>query len=174
MKQVYTLIIAGIGGQGINGFMRRLHHEIGQQGHHLIASRYKGGAQRLGSVHAECKLILSEAPELQQQSSQIIPGTLDLLIGLESWETLRFIPFCNSETLIISDTFTEYPPGTKQQAPFASPEPFFEALQNPLLRQDFKAIATQQGLAANALPILLMNRAIERLHIPINPLNLLL
>ena len=113
MKRQVNLIIAGIGGQGINGFTRAVHALCEEKGWYCISAVYKGGAQRLGSVRAEMKLFSPECTNVQFKSSQIIPGTLDILIALEQWESLRYLPYCNDKTHFVLDEFIEFPPGTK-------------------------------------------------------------
>lgn len=129
MKQL-NIIIAGIGGQGINSFVRMLHEKCEQQHWHCISAVYKGGAQRLGSVRAEIKLFSPEYPNVDRKSSQIIPGTLDFLLALEQWESLRYLPYCNEKTQVILDSFIEFPPGTKNIQP--KPIPPDEQIKNLL------------------------------------------
>lgn len=163
MKQELRILIAGVGGQGIHGFVRVLQQAMTEQGYEFISARYKGGAQSLGSVHAECKIFLSAAQANAQQSSQLIPGTLDVLLGLERWETLRFLPFCHSNTLIVADTFTEFPPGTKRSKDLPSIDTYFVNLTNPLISRDFIQLAQEKGWSKTAVPILLFNEAIRSL-----------
>jgi Pyruvate/2-oxoacid:ferredoxin oxidoreductase gamma subunit len=163
MKQELRILIAGVGGQGIHGFVRVLQQEMYTQGYELICARYKGGAQSLGSVHAEIKIFLSAAQASEQQSSQLIPGTIDILLGLERWETLRFLPFCHNQTLIVCDTYTEFPPGTKRQDDLPSIDTYFSRLTNPMISKDFVALAHARGWSKSAVPFLLFNEAIEAL-----------
>jgi hypothetical protein len=163
MSQELRILVAGIGGQGIHGFVRVLQQEMDEQGFELICARYKGGAQSLGSVHAECKVFLTKEQSNTQQSSQLIPGTLDILLGLERWETLRFLPFCHAKTLIVCDAFTEFPPGTKRQIGLPTIDSYFTQLDNPLICKDFNALAKEKGLSKSAVPVLLFNEAIDAL-----------
>lgn len=172
MSNVIRVLIAGVGGQGIHGFVKTLQRHLQTEGFEFISARYKGGAQSLGSVHAECKIFLTPEAHLHQHSSQIIPGTLDMLLGLECWETLRFLPYCHQSTLIICDTFTEYPPGTKRKPDQADPETLLSQLANPLIYKDFNEIALRRGLDKSKLPALLFNEACAALQLPINPILL--
>lgn len=172
MSHIIRFLIAGIGGQGIHGFVKTLQRHLQVEGIEFISARYKGGAQSLGSVHAECKIFLEADSHLHQHSSQIIPGTLDILLGLECWETLRFLPYCHQGTLIVCDKFTEYPPGTKRKLNQGAPETMLLQLSNPLIYKDFNEIATRRGLDKSKLPSLLFNEACAALQLPINPILL--
>ena len=173
MSTVLRLLIAGVGGQGIHGFVKSLQQHLHSEGYALISARYKGGAQSLGSVHAECKIFLQATAQQEQMSSQIIPGTLDVLLGLERYETLRFLPYCNANTLIVCDHYTEFPPGTKRQPHQANIDTFFTSLSNPIISKDYVALAKQSGLEKSKLPILLFNEACTALQVPFKriPLN---
>lgn len=59
MSNVIRVLIAGVGGQGIHGFVKTLQRHLQTEGVEFISARYKGGAQSLGSVHAECKIFLT-------------------------------------------------------------------------------------------------------------------
>jgi len=172
MTTVLRILIAGVGGQGIHGFVKILQQHLYAEGYELISARYKGGAQSLGSVHAECKIFLQDTAQQEQMSSQIIPGTLDVLLGLERYETLRFLPYCNANTLIVCDHYTEFPPGTKRQPHQANIDTFFSSLSNPLISKDFVALAKQTGLKKSKLPILLFNEACTALKVPFKPIPL--
>ncbi|MFM7643895.1 MAG: 2-oxoacid:acceptor oxidoreductase family protein [Sphingomonadales bacterium] len=172
MTTVLRILIAGVGGQGIHGFVKILQQHLYAEGYELISARYKGGAQSLGSVHAECKIFLQDTAQQEQMSSQIIPGTLDVLLGLERYETLRFLPYCNANTLIVCDHYTEFPPGTKRQPHQANIDTFFSSLSNPLVSKDFVALAKQTGLEKSKLPILLFNEACTALKVPFKPIPL--
>jgi hypothetical protein len=85
------------------------------------------------------------------------------LLGLERWETLRFLPFCHANTLIVADTFTEFPPGTKRSKDLPSIDTYFTNLTNPLISRDFIQLAQEKGWSKSAVPILLFNEAIRSL-----------
>lgn len=92
---MHNLIIAGIGGQGIN----RLAHIIGLTCHAVGKSCqftvHKGGAQSLGSVYAELRVANGMLPVL---GPGIPNGRLDSLVALDSWEGLRHINKANSNS----------------------------------------------------------------------------
>jgi len=96
-----NLIIAGIGGQGINSLARVLANVLLQSGYHCQFTIHKGGAQSLGSVYAEFRIANQKLPILGQG---IPKGQLDILISLEPWEALRHISLAHPKTHIWVET----------------------------------------------------------------------
>lgn len=121
-KPEIQILLCGVGGQGINGTTRRLHEHCLSQGWHCLSAVYKGGAQRLGSVKAEIRLFPLETSEVEHKSSQIMPGTLDVLVVLEQWEGLRSIPMCNKNTLLVIDDYIEFPQGIETHYRYKRPQ----------------------------------------------------
>lgn len=94
---MHNLIVAGIGGQGIN----RLAHVLGMTcyTHGLMCqfTVHKGGAQSLGSVYAEFRVASADLPV----SGPGIPrGHLHSLIAMEAWEGLRHLASANADTRV--------------------------------------------------------------------------
>src|ERR1017187_2708718 len=100
----YNIIIAGVGGQGVNTLTRIVCDICEQKGMKCQSSMFKGGAQRLGSIHSELRIFSDGNPYYNFYSSQIKIGDLDLLIGLEPWETLRYSHYFNQKTSIFMNT----------------------------------------------------------------------
>lgn len=88
-----NLIIAGIGGQGINSLAKVLAETCYQSGYECQFTVHKGGAQSLGSVYAEFRIHQGALPILGQG---IPTGELDILIALDPWEGLRHVPLSRS------------------------------------------------------------------------------
>lgn len=96
-----NLIIAGIGGQGINSLARVLAEFLLRSGYHCQFTVHKGGAQSLGSVYAEIRISDQKHSILGQGIPQ---GELDLLIALEPWEALRHVLLAHAQTLLWVET----------------------------------------------------------------------
>ena len=160
-----NIIIAGVGGQGINSFTRKLQEHCFEIGYSCVSSVYKGGAQRLGSVHSEIRIFASQDSQIHPKTSQIIPGSLNVLIGLEQWETLRYLPFCNNNSLIVMDEFHEFPPGVKQnKSNFLDPITQLRNAAYPFTLNDFSALSLEKyGHKKNTLS-LMWNFSMERLN----------
>jgi Pyruvate/2-oxoacid:ferredoxin oxidoreductase gamma subunit len=98
---MHNLIIAGIGGQGIN----RLAHVVGMTCHaHGLTCQFtvhKGGAQSLGSVYAEFRI---SSLNLPISGPGIPSGQLDTLIAMEAWEGLRHLSKANHATTVYVET----------------------------------------------------------------------
>ena len=103
-SKIINIIIAGTGGQGVSSLYRILLNLCDRNAIYSKGALFKGGAQRHGTVHATLRLFFDSDPEKQWYSSQIREKYLDLLIGLEPWETLRYSKFTSDKTLIRSNT----------------------------------------------------------------------
>jgi len=96
-----NLIIAGIGGQGINSLARVLAEFLFQSGYFCQFTVHKGGAQSLGSVYAEIRISDQKLSILGQGIPQ---GELDLLMALEPWEALRHVSLSHAKTQLWVET----------------------------------------------------------------------
>ncbi len=114
-QSVYNIVLAGVGGQGINRLTKTIHEHCLEQNWHCVSAVYKGGAQRLGSVLSQIRIFTPGYPNAVLASSQILPGALNVLIGFELWETLRYLNLCNKGTTIIANDFIEFPPGNRKK-----------------------------------------------------------
>ncbi|MCK5903084.1 MAG: 2-oxoacid:acceptor oxidoreductase family protein [Cocleimonas sp.] len=116
-----NLLIAGIGGQGINSLANVLTDYLLASDYPCQLTLHKGGAQSLGSVSAEFRISQKTLPTLAQG---IPPAQLDILIALEPWEALRHLPLAHLNTQFWIETqaqalFVErsdlIPPSSPQQ-----------------------------------------------------------
>lgn len=102
--QPFNLIIAGVGGQGVFSLtrvFRRLCHIGGIQ---CQGSTFKGGAQKMGAIHSMLRMFLQPCCQYHQFSMQIPDHSLDMMIGLEPWESLRYQRYFHSGTHLITNT----------------------------------------------------------------------
>jgi Pyruvate/2-oxoacid:ferredoxin oxidoreductase gamma subunit len=102
---IKNIIIAGIGGQGINTLAKVLAETFLTVGYTVQFTVHKGGAQSLGTVYAEMRLLKNSA---SAQTAPIlgagIPvGTLDILIALEPWEAIRHVGLSHKATQLYVD-----------------------------------------------------------------------
>lgn len=104
LQRPLNIIIAGVGGQGVDHLTKSLWQLATQEGIKTQGSIFKGGAQTLGSIHSTLRLFLTPTQNYEHYSHQILEGDLDLLIALEPYEGLRFHPYFNSETRVISSS----------------------------------------------------------------------
>lgn len=96
-----NLIIAGIGGQGINSLAKVLANVLLQSGYHCQFTIHKGGAQSLGSVYGEFRI---DDQALSTLGQGIPKGQLDILVSLEPWEALRHVSLAHSKTQLWVET----------------------------------------------------------------------
>ncbi|NPB09886.1 MAG: indolepyruvate oxidoreductase subunit beta [Thermodesulfobacteria bacterium] len=90
------ILAVGVGGQGILLFSRVLGETCLNEGLPVAMSEVHGMAQRGGVV--ETNIVLG------WKSPLISEGEADVLVGLEPVETLRALPRCRRDTVIISST----------------------------------------------------------------------
>ncbi len=95
MKRLKILTV-GVGGQGILLFSKVLGEACLAQELPVAMSEVHGMAQRGGIV--ETNIVLG------WRSPLISEGEADVLVGLEPVETLRALPRCRKDTLILSNT----------------------------------------------------------------------
>jgi len=96
-----NLIIAGIGGQGVNTLAKVFANVLLQSNYYCQFTVHKGGAQSLGSVYAEFRISDQKLSNLGQG----IPNKqLDILISLEPWEALRHIALAHPKTQLWVET----------------------------------------------------------------------
>jgi len=95
------LIIAGIGGQGINSLAKVLAQLLLETGYYCQFTVHKGGAQSLGSVFAEIRISEQSLTVLGQG---IPRGELDILVALEPWEALRHVTLAHAKTQLRVET----------------------------------------------------------------------
>ena len=168
MKNI-NVLIAGIGGQGINTLTKMIHVLCEVQGWHCVSAVYKGGAQRLGSVHAEIRLFSSEMKDYQNLSSQIIPGTLDLLIGFELWETLRYSQYFHSKTIILADDFEEFPNAKENRSKIFIPvKEQLNSLKLQVIIDDFRKQSITETNNIKNTNMLMLKKSIQLGILPLD------
>jgi Pyruvate/2-oxoacid:ferredoxin oxidoreductase gamma subunit len=99
-----NLIIAGIGGQGINRLARVIAECCRDAGLQCQYSVHKGGAQTLGCVYAEIRTNTLKHTTL---GPGIPAGSLDGLVALDPWEALRHLPLAHRTTPVWVESETQ-------------------------------------------------------------------
>jgi indolepyruvate ferredoxin oxidoreductase beta subunit len=98
-----SVVIAGVGGQGIITAANILARTALKEGHNVITSELHGMAQRGGNV--ECSVRIGDV------FSPIIPNeTAEALISFEPLEALRNIDKIKKNGIVVSDTNPVVPP----------------------------------------------------------------
>ena len=101
MTKPYNVILAGVGGQGVVA-LTRVFREVSQSlGWSLQSSIFKGGAQRLGAVHSTLRIFREPTPNYRHYSPEIPGAGLDLMIGFEPREALRYQSFFSPSTVFV-------------------------------------------------------------------------
>ncbi|MDS1029853.1 indolepyruvate oxidoreductase subunit beta [Bacillota bacterium LX-D] len=103
MKEVFNIIIAGVGGQGNVLASRILARAAMEQRLHVRTSEAIGMAQREGSVSSQVRIGVEDVGPLVPDQKA------DLILGLELAETVRALPKLKTNGLVISNTATILP-----------------------------------------------------------------
>ena len=103
MQTINNILIAGIGGQGVNSLSSVIQKILLANGLFCKGAIFKGGAQKRGTVYSTIRIFSD--PELGQNMSSIIPnGELQTLLSLEATESLRYAKYYSpSTTLLVND-----------------------------------------------------------------------
>ncbi len=120
MSKTKTVVLVGVGGQGILLVSKVLSELLVQNGHDVKMSEVHGMAQRGGSVSTQIRF------GEKVNSPFVGYGGADILLGFEKMETYRFLPYLkNGGTVIYADTMIpsapifsgkkEYPQGLDEQ-----------------------------------------------------------
>ena len=102
----YSIVLAGIGGQGVLFLSRVLGHAALDSGLEVKVAEIHGMAQRGGSVISMVRF------GKEVFSPTVTQGEADLIVALEPIEALRNIGYANAKTLIVLGTDIIAPPGT--------------------------------------------------------------
>jgi indolepyruvate ferredoxin oxidoreductase beta subunit len=104
-KEVYNLIITGVGGQGNVLSSQLIGQALVGKGFFVTIGETYGGSQRGGAVMSHIRI------SSRKQLSPLIPeGKADIVVGLEPVETLRVLTaYGNPQTVVISNTRPIYP-----------------------------------------------------------------
>lgn len=105
IKSVINIIVCGIGGQGVLTLSNIIRNMALSKGYKCEGATFKGGAQRMGSIHSELRIITDKPSKVI--SSQIPIGDVDLLIATEPWEALRYANRCHSKTHLVVNSKVE-------------------------------------------------------------------
>jgi Pyruvate/2-oxoacid:ferredoxin oxidoreductase gamma subunit len=99
----YNIIVTGLGGQGVNTLTKVIFELCETSGRPCGGAIFKGGAQRAGTIHSEIR-IWANSEDHVHCSNRILPGSLDLMLGLEPHEAMRFADnFSNETEIIVND-----------------------------------------------------------------------
>ena len=105
-QTIINIIVTGTGGQGVITLSKWIRELAINHGFDCEGATFKGGAQRMGTVYSELR-IRSKQENRTVFSSQIPKGKVDVLIGMEPWEALRFANMCNANSKAIINTREE-------------------------------------------------------------------
>ncbi len=146
MTETYSMVIVGVGGQGILTISDIIAAAALLKGWHALGSEVHGMAQKGGSVITNLKI----GTELYSPTIPI--GSSDVLIGLEENETLRYMEFLKEGGTVITSNTVLYPVTWKKDKKAAdlAHETINENLSKfdaKIVAVDAEKIALEAGLA---------------------------
>jgi len=104
MKTSGNILLCGVGGQGILLASELIAFALLASGMDAKKSEVHGMAQRGGSVEAHLRY------GEKVYSPLIEPGTVDVLIALETMEAMRYLPYLHKNSTVIINTQKIMPP----------------------------------------------------------------
>lgn len=167
-KEVYNLIITGVGGQGNVLSSQLIGQALVGKGFFVTIGETYGGSQRGGAVMSHIRI------SNQKQLSPLIPkGKADIVVGLEPVETLRVLTaYGNPQTVVISNTRPIYPldvmSGDQKYPPMEKIQGALEALSRKVyyISATEKAMEMGSSILGN---MILIGALLELNLIPLSP-----
>lgn len=106
----FDLLLAGVGGQGVLSMAAIITEAARHEGFHVKQSEVHGMAQRGGSVQATVRISSNAIA-----SELVSHGAVDLILGLEPVEALRYVDYLAPEGELITaadpfENISDYPP----------------------------------------------------------------
>lgn len=96
-----NILIAGIGGQGVNSLSITLQNTCIRAGLYCKSAIFKGGAQKRGAIYSMIRVFPKKTPQIGNYGGEIPSADLDVLVALEYNESLRYIKYYNKKTKLI-------------------------------------------------------------------------
>lgn len=137
-----NIIVSGLGGQGVFTLTKTLWRLCEINGIKCQSSTFKGGAQKHGSIHSVLRIFTEHYPDYAMFSTQIPKGDLDIIIGLEPWETLRYHSYFGANTQIFTNS--RIVPFLKEQqktVPHSDPVKALKNLHAYTTAKDYSALS---------------------------------
>ena len=164
--EILNIIITGTGGQGVFTLSNLIRKLAVNKGLRCEGATFKGGAQRMGSIHTELR-ILKDADSKAHFSSQIPIGAVDLLIGMEPWEALRFANRCNSNTKSIINSQEEKLYAERyQKIELINPVESLENVFNIPIIKNYTQLSKEQTGYTKITNYIMLEDSIEKGYLP--------
>lgn len=155
MKKAVSLVIVGVGGQGILTFSEIIGRASLMEGRKVVMSEVHGMSQRGGVVVSEMKI--GEA-----EGALVGRGEADFLVGFEPMETCRALEKASAKTWILTSTdpivpFTvtlgraEYPPVESLMESLRKASPSVVAVDAHRLAREAGGLITVNSVMLGAL-----------------------
>ena len=96
-NSVFGVIVAGVGGQGAITYAQLILGAAWKSNYYVLQSEVHGMSQRGGSVNAQ--VIFSKSPVT---APLMLDGAVDMILGIEPLETLRYLPLLSKDAVVIS------------------------------------------------------------------------
>jgi Pyruvate/2-oxoacid:ferredoxin oxidoreductase gamma subunit len=165
-KGILNIIISGTGGQGVLTLSNMLRKLALSKGLKCEGATFKGGAQRMGSVYAELRILLD--PQSKAYFSSQIPNySVDVLIGMEPWEALRFANRCNTDTLSIINSEEEklYVERYEKTEMIDPIQTLIKVYKSPIIK-NYSQLSKELNGSSKFTNYLMLHEAIQKEYVP--------
>lgn len=96
-----NILIAGIGGQGVNKLSIAIQTTCIKQGFYCKSAIFKGGAQKRGAIYSFIRVFSEKNDRTKHFGGEIALGDIDVMLALEYSESVRYMKYYNTDTKII-------------------------------------------------------------------------
>ncbi len=96
-----NILIAGVGGQGVNSLSIALQKACIKEGLYCKSSIFKGGAQKRGAIYSFIRIFSKKTAHIENFGGEIATGDLDVMLALEYNESIRYMKYYNADTRLI-------------------------------------------------------------------------
>jgi Pyruvate/2-oxoacid:ferredoxin oxidoreductase gamma subunit len=96
-----NILIAGIGGQGVNTLSIAIQNTCQKEGYYCKSSIFKGGAQKRGAIYSFIRVFADKNNDIINFSGEVCENDLDIMLSLEYWESIRYMKYYNQDTKIL-------------------------------------------------------------------------
>lgn len=165
-----NILIAGIGGQGVNKLSIALQNTCIKQGFYCKSAIFKGGAQKRGAIYSFIRIFSKKNDKTKYFGGEIALGDLDIMIALEYQEAIRYMKYYHKETKILvnSDEITffakRYHPDTNEINPSEILEKQYKNTVISNFSEESKTFFKNQKM----LNFIMGVQAIRKANLPIN------
>lgn len=164
-----NILIAGIGGQGVNTLSIAIQNACIKEGYYCKSSIFKGGAQKRGGIFSFIRIFEEKNEEVANFSGEIGSKELDVMISLEYWESIRYLKYYNINTniLVNQKEITFFSKRYKEELIEINPEEVLKKSFENLIMKDFSKVSIDFFGVEKMMNFIIGIEAIKRGLLPV-------